>query len=245
MENLNKSLYTNELINDWVNREEIIEAETYFITKYLSNKDGHVIEAGTGGGRLSFFIERLGFKSIDAFDYVPEMINCADEKKAKINSAVHFEVADATGLSKYTDNTYDYLIYLQQVLCFIEDELLFDKSIKEAYRIARTGGIGIFSFLDYDTRKVNSIMRIALIIIRKIRGERISSCYLPWLKINNKFNFKLFSKNQAQTYWIRKNEIIEKLEQTGFKILEVKNANQINNPLSTKRKGMLYLVCMK
>lgn len=113
MKDLNKKLYTDELLNDWVTREEIIPAEVYFIKKYLTQKTGKVIEAGTGGGRIAFYIGQMGFNQIDAFDYVPQMIEYANKNLKDKNLNIKFIVADATNLSDFGRDTYDYLIYLQ------------------------------------------------------------------------------------------------------------------------------------
>ena len=51
-------------------------------------------------------------------------------------------------------------------------------------------------------------------------------------------------KNQALTYWVKRDEIIMQLEKIGFEVLEVKNASQINTD-AKQRKGMLYVVCTK
>ncbi|HBX86795.1 MAG: hypothetical protein A2W97_17775 [Bacteroidetes bacterium GWE2_40_63] len=244
MKDLNKKLYTDELLNDWVTREEIIPAETYFIKKYLTQKTGKVIEAGTGGGRIAFCIGQMGFNQIDAFDYVPQMIESANKNLKDKNLNIKFIVADATNLSDFGSDTYDYLIYLQQVLCFIEDEQLFYKALNEAYRIAKKDSITLFSFLDYHSRTINIPLRILLNILRWLRNEPIPDNYLPWLKINNRFNRKLLSKNQALTYWVKRDEIIMQLEKIGFEVLEVKNASQINTD-AKQRKGMLYVVCTK
>jgi len=244
MKDLNKKLYTDELLNDWVTREEIIPAETYFIKKYLTQKTGKVIEAGTGGGRIAFYIGQMGFNQIDAFDYVPQMIEYATKNAKDKNLDIKFKVADATNLSDFASNTYDYLIYLQQVLCFIEDEQLFHNALNEAYRIAKKDSITLFSFLDYHSRTLNIPLRMLLNILRRLRNEPIPDNYLPWLKINSSFNRKLLSKNQALTYWVKREEILMELNKIGFKVLEVKNASQINTD-AKQRKGMLYVVCTK
>jgi ubiquinone/menaquinone biosynthesis C-methylase UbiE len=244
MKNRNKELYTKELLDDWVRREEIIPAEANLINKYLTLKTGSVIEAGTGGGRIAFYIEQIGFNQIDAFDYVPQMIEYAEKNKIEKQSKVKFKVADATNLSEYGDNAFDYLIYLQQVLCFIEDEDQFHNALKEAYRIARKESISIFSFLDYNSRSLNIPLRMVLRVLRWIRKEPVSDKYLPWLKINTSFNRKILSKNQALTYWVKRDDIVRELENIGFKVLEVKNASEINSD-SKLRKGMLYIVCTK
>jgi ribonucleotide monophosphatase NagD (HAD superfamily) len=53
------------------------------------------------------------------------------------------------------------------------------------------------------------------------------------LKLGGRANLKLFSKDQATTYWFEENEVREVLEKIGFQILEVKKDN------------MLYVVCRK
>jgi ubiquinone/menaquinone biosynthesis C-methylase UbiE len=244
MKELNKKLYATELLNDWVTREEIIPAEAYFINKYVTHKAGTVIEAGTGGGRLAFYIEQMGFNRMVAFDYVPQMIEYANKNAKNKNSTIKFVVADATNLSDFSSDAYDYLIYLQQVLCFIEEEQQFHKALSEAYRIAKKDSITVFSFLDYHSRITNTPLRMILRVLRWIRKEPISDNYLPWLKLNNSFNWKLLSKNQALTYWVKRDEILMQLNEIGFKVLEVKNASEINTD-AKQRKGMLYVVCGK
>tara|TARA_R110002124_G_C8708462_1_gene494634 strand:+ start:503 stop:709 length:207 start_codon:yes stop_codon:yes gene_type:complete len=51
----------------------------------------------------------------------------AKEKESKIK----FIVSDATNIEVYENDSFDYLIYLQQVLCFINKEDLFINALKE------------------------------------------------------------------------------------------------------------------
>ena len=244
MGNLNAELYSKELLDYWVNRNKLISAEKYLLNKYLIDPTKNVLEAGTGGGRISFYIEGMGFQNISSFDIVPEMINHAKKIAQTKNSNIEFEIADAVNLSKYKNETYNYLIYLQQVLCFIPKTNLFSDALKESYRVAKKNAIVIFSFLDFDSRVYNSSLSLIINFLRKIRREETSKQQLPWIKIKNKFNWKLLNKNQAITYWLKKDEIISELESIGFSILEAKNANQLNSNSKT-RKGMLYIVCKK
>lgn len=242
--NLNAELYSKELFEVWANMKNIFSAEDYFIKKYLTNTTKNVLEAGTGGGRISFYIEKMGFKNISVFDIVPDMIKHANTIAKSTKSNIEFKVADASSLTEYKNDTYDYLVYLQQVLCFISKYELFYDSLKEAYRVTKKDGIVVFSFLDFDSRFYNSTLSLIINILRKIRGEKVLKQYLPWLKINNKFNWKLFNRNQPVNYWVKKNLIITDLKNIGFSILEAKNKNQLNND-SNSRKGMLYIVCRK
>lgn len=244
MENLNKEFYSTQILDEWQTRGGIIEAEEYLLSKYFKDKNKKIIEAGTGGGRLSYYLENKGFTDITAFDIVPEMIFYAKEKALKENSKIKFHILDATELGDFPENTFDYLMYLQQVLCFIPNEKEFLKSLEESYRISKDGAIIIYSFLDITSRPYNKILLKILNVLRFIRGEKRSNNLLPWMKINNKFNFKLLNKNQPLNYWVNKEKIVNELRKIGFKIVESKNANELLNN-SSKHKGMLYIVCKK
>ena len=52
--------------------------------------------------------------------------------------------------------------------------------------------------------------------LRKIRNENSSKLHLPWMQINNDFNWKLLNKNQPRTYWVKKEQVTKQLETIGF-----------------------------
>ena len=74
----------------------------------------------------------MGFTEITAFDYVPEMIKSAEHTKQKRQSKVNFLILDAANLDSIETNSFDYLIYLQQIICFIPEQLR-EQSIYERY----------------------------------------------------------------------------------------------------------------
>ena len=84
-QNSNKELYSDELFEIWSEKEEILPIESYFLKKYLLNKNGKTIEAGTGGGRIVFELEKTGFTQLEAFDYVEKMIEFCCKKKYNLN----------------------------------------------------------------------------------------------------------------------------------------------------------------
>lgn len=242
---VNADLYAHDLFDRWANEQGIIAAEALLIRTYFTDFTKSVLEAGTGGGRIAFYLEQLGFKDIQAFDIVPKMIVHARELAEKKQSAVQFQVANAADLSIYPDQQFDYLIYPQQVLCFIENRTLFHKALREAYRVAKPGSVCVFSFLDYDARWYNPLLSTMLTILRKVRHEKSSKYDLPWLKLNGAANKKFFHKHQPTLYWIRRHAILNELQQIGFKVMDVKNAGELENPEHPKRKGMLYITCTK
>lgn len=235
----NHSIYANEEIESWVDRSGLIEQEKYLVSKYLQNK-GKLIEAGTGGGRISLEIKKEYDKlEIMAFDFVKEMIENAKIKSDKIS----FEVADASDLSFIEDESFDFAVYLQQIVSLVPYSLM-SLVLSESFRILKKDGLIIFSFLYFDGRAINPFLSSLINTIRVIRGEKYQQGSLPWLKLSGKPNYKLFGKNQAMTYWFKKEEILEILKKTGFKIIEVTTSKEILKHLSGA-DGMLYIVCKK
>ena len=235
----NHGVYANEELESWIDRSGLIEQEKYLISKYLQNR-GKLIEAGTGGGRIALEIDKeYDSLEIMAFDFVGEMIENAKIKSDKIN----FEVADASDLSFLKDESFDFAIYLQQIVSLVPYPLI-TLVLSEAFRILKKDGLIIFSFLYFEGRAINPFLSFIINTIRVFRGERYQQGSLPWLKLSGKPNYKLFRRNQAMTYWFKKEEIIKILENTGFKIIEVTTSRQIQKRLSGA-DGMLYIVCKK
>lgn len=242
---VNADLYAHDLFDRWANEQGIIAAESILIRSCFTDTNKTILEAGTGGGRIAFYLEQHGFKNIHAFDIVPKMIEHAREIAGQKNSAIHFDVANAAHLPMYANGQFDYLIYPQQVLCFIEDYTLFVSALNEAYRIAKPGCTCVFSFLDFDARRYNPVLSRLLGFLRWIRREKIGYNYLPWLKLNGAYNRKFFHKNQPVLYWVKREEITALLKQVGFSIVRVQNAGELEDPTHGKRTGMLYLICTK
>lgn len=237
--NLNKELYSDKLFKAWAEKESLHDIEAYFLKKYLTNKNGEILEAGTGGGRIIFEIEKLGFKQLHAFDYVEKMIQVCNNKKHSKNSIVNFKVADATNLSDYKSEYFNYLIYLQQVLCFVDKDKL-EEALSEAHRIGKKNSIYIYSFLNWNSKYYNPVLSILVNLFRLLRNEKMDKYVLPWLNINGKFNWKFLHKNQPQNIWFKEKEIISILEKNGFSVLEVKSSINTSN-----KKNHIHLACKK
>ncbi len=236
---LNKDLYSNQLFTEWSEKEELLAIEKYFLEKYLINKNGKVIEAGTGGGRIIFEIEKLGFSNLEAFDYVEKMISFCDEKKENLNSSINFKNADATNLINYQEKEFDYLIYLQQVLCFVDKDVL-PIALKEAYRIGKQNSIYIFSFLNWNSKLYNPILSMLINFFRILRGEKTNKYKLPWLIINNKVNWKFLNKDQPQNIWFKKKHILDILKKNEFSIIEIKS--QVD---TSDKEAHFHIACKK
>ena len=249
----NKAVYSTIEFDSWAERKRLIPAEKFLIQKYF-HKTGKTLEAGTGAGRILFEMQALDFKSLHGFDLVYRLIDSA--KKKDVNNTVGFEVQDATCLG-YKDSTFDQIIYLQQVLCFIENTASRLIALKEAYRVLRPGGTAVFSFLSFDARSKSALYvpyLVYLRVLRKLNGSRRSIQYLPWLRLRGKFNWGSLVDGRPYVYWYRLPEIGQLLEEAGFQIIAIGSNRQITRSgmhssyrtLSEEPiDGMLYSVCRK
>ncbi|MEK7400336.1 MAG: class I SAM-dependent methyltransferase [Candidatus Poribacteria bacterium] len=251
--NDNKLIYSTIEFDNWANRKNLITQEKYLIETYF-NKDGKTLEAGTGGGRILLEMKNMGFTSLYGFDFVPEFIE--EAKRKDTTRSISFEVQDATSLS-YEESFFDQVIYLQQLICFIEDDKARFKAVREAYRVLKPGGIALFSFLYFEVRRRDLKYLLYLFyigILRKLAGSNHTIQYLPWLKLGGKFNFGSLVDRSPYVYWYKIQEAYQLLKSVGFNIVSIGSTRQITEGkmcetceelLNEQIGGMLYFVCSK
>lgn len=248
----NKEVYSTVEFDAWADRKGLNEDEKYLIVKYL-NKNGKTVEAGTAGGRILLEMKDLGFQELYGYDYVPEFIEQAKQRHPSLS--IYFEVQDATDLT-YENSAFEQIIYLQQIVCFIEEGDKRLKAFREAYRILKNDGTALFSFLNFESR-IKSPFAVYLAYLsmwRRLSGSNRSIQYIPWLKLGGKYNFLALLDRGPYPYWYRVQEAHQILTQVGFKIVAVGSSNQIGQDKmcddieSLKHEliaGMLYFVCKK
>jgi SAM-dependent methyltransferase len=250
----NKDLFGGIEFATWLEIEDIFPEEKYLFEKYLQ-KDLKTVEAGTNGGRILFNMKEMGFTALSGFDNVPELIDRAIARDP--SKRIDFQVQDAVNLT-YGDDSFDQILYLQQILCLIENEADRLKAIQESFRILKPGGTGLFSFLSFEVRSSQfpySIYLEYLKLLRKLRGEELNIQCLPWMVLGGKFNLNsTLLDRQPYVYWYRIEEAYKILKSVGFEIvalgtktqisaqrLETTDRDLIGKPLS----GMLYFVVKK
>ncbi|WP_139195457.1 class I SAM-dependent methyltransferase [Halomonas daqiaonensis] len=73
------NVFDNIELERWGNLKGLKEKERKLIEKYLE-KSGPTIEGGTGGGRILFEMEKMGFASLHGFDLSDNMIDIANKR---------------------------------------------------------------------------------------------------------------------------------------------------------------------
>lgn len=244
-ENMEKNYFSKsfekQVVDDWIDRSEVSVQEIYLLSNYLLDNTLNVVEAGTGAGRLSFYIEEsMEFKNVKAFDLIPEMVERSKTKAEHKKSNIEFIEADASNLSSYSDGKFSYLVYLQQILCMVSSERL-GNALDEAHRISKPDATFIFSFMNWDSRWYNPVLSFSINLIRFLSGRKIEKYYLPMLRVKDGINWDFFKKDQHGILWVKKKSIIKMLHKASFKIETIYTDEDL-----TKSKGMaFYLICKK
>jgi len=249
----NQQVFGTVEFGAWAHRTALIPAERFLVERYLE-PSGRTLEAGTGSGRLLFALQALGFSSLAGFDFVPELL--AEARKRDGADRIRFDEQNAASLS-YGDGAFDQLIYLQQVLCFIEYEGARRSAVREAYRVLRAGGTAVFSLLSFEARSGGALYRAYLAYLRVVRSVRRSSRpqqSLPWLRLGGRFNPGALLDARPYVYWYRLDEICRLLTEVGFMIdalgstRQILEARMVPSPEALAREpieGMLYIVARK
>jgi SAM-dependent methyltransferase len=224
--NNNLALFDDVEFSTWVKAIELLPEEKFIIDRYL-DRDLSTVEAGTNSGRILFQMQKMGFTSLCGFEYVPKLIDVALARDP--DRSIKFEVGNAIDLA-YPDRSFDQILYMQQLLCMIDEATDRLQAVREAYRILKPGGTGIFSVLSFEERSAKPLYAAFftyLSTLRKLRGTDLSLQYQPWLKLGGKFNFGALVDRAPYVYWYKSAEICQLLASNGFKIEAVASGRQL------------------
>jgi len=250
----NRRFYEETVFDFWASRTALTGVEEVLVDRFL-DKDGRTVEAGTGAGRILFDLDERGFGDLHGFDYVPGFIEIARSRDQ--SGSIEFTVQDAVDLD-YRDAEFDQAIYLQQVLCFIEDPADRLRAMGEAARVLKPGGTALFSFLCYEAR-MNRPLYAAfaryLRFQRRLRRRDVSLQYQPWLKTVDKPNLAALVDRRPYVYWYRFGEALDLLDHAGFDVSWTASTAQIEpdddaafDPRGgdvAALGGMLYVACLR
>lgn len=249
----NKEVYSTLEFDRWAIGYHLDQDEIFLFNHYFDEKS-KTVEAGTGGGRILFGMQERGFESLYGFDFVPEFIDIA--KQRDLSQKIHFEVQDATNLS-YESNAFEQLVYLQNMISSIDAAEARLYALKEAYRILRPDGVGLFSFLNFHVRIQHPISRLYLQYLKTLRyfsGSQRSIQEQPWLNPGKKPNWLALFDRGPYVYWYNAKEAYHQLSDVGFQIVALGSSHQIaQGKMLTSLdalckepiQGGLYFVCSK
>ncbi len=248
-----KDIYETVDFSFYVTRKGLVPLERFLVQQFL-NKEAKTLEAGTGGGRIVLELADLGFSSLYAYDFVPGLI--AEAAKKDPHKRVTFEVQDAPHLT-YADQSFDQVLYLDQMISSVESPEDRLQVVREAYRVLRPGGTAAFTFLNYDFR-ARSIFFVPYLIwlklLRWLRRDGRPLQYMPYLNLGGGINWSALLDRSPFTYWFRAWEANELLEKAGFQVVAALTEFQaqrgqyctsVRELAEQGRRGKLAFVCCK
>jgi len=248
-----KSIYGTTERRYWATAEGLRSDERALVERYL-DPAADTLEAGTGGGRVALELQRIGFGSLTAFDFVPGLIE--DAKRRDSTGKIRFQVQDATGLD-YPDDRFDQVVYFAQLISTIEGEPDRAAALREAARVLRPGGAGLFSFLCFEARARRAPYRPLLDYLRLLRRVRRADRpiqLMPRLKIGGRPNPGCLADRGPYVYWFKLDDLERELDAVGLDLIAIGTTPQVlgdamhastatlaDAPLDE----MLYAVCRK
>ena len=117
-------------IVNWQWQEPGLRNITDVVLDLVALKDGAVLDAGCGTGRVAISLAKKGFQ-VDAIDINPKVVNIAKSIAAKQNVSCQFVVGDLTQADLLTKDKYD-LAICSEVLEHIENYQLVIENIRES-----------------------------------------------------------------------------------------------------------------
>jgi SAM-dependent methyltransferase len=204
----------------WASAEGLKDEETALIERHLDPAVA-TVDAGTGGGRIPRALAEGGFGDLTGFDYAPELVEAA--RTGDPSGAIKFDVADATDLP-YPDASFGQALYLQQVICTIEDETGRAAALAEAARVLRPGGTALFSFVCLEARLASPPQRAYVAYLRALRRLRRSDRpvqSMPRLRLRGRMDAGALRDRGPYNWWYRAEEAEAVLGQAGFELTAI------------------------
>ena len=180
-----------------------------------------MLDLGVGGGRTTKYFFPL-VKDYVGVDYSAAMIAACQKRFAQSYPSIQLMVGDARNLSKFEDNSFDFILFSFNGIDYIshEDRL---KVLQEMSRVGKSGGY--FFFSSHNLQAIEKQFNwqyhlslnlfktyIDLIMFAFLRGFNTSISYQT-IKHKNYAILRDESHNfRLRTYYIRASEQIKQLE---------------------------------
>ena len=157
----------------------------------------------------------------------------------------------------YADKSFDQVLYLQQILCFLPDLKDRRQAIREAFRVLRPGGTLVACVLADRSRRQSWRHRAVLTYLRVLRiltMRRLSMQASPWMRSNTKLRPLAFLDVGPYMYWYRETEVVDLFQEAGFELSAIGTDAQVaaghflksvDDLTNAPFRGGLYIVCKK
>jgi len=181
--------------------------ERPYVLKYVP-RNGKVIEAGSGLGRVSFYLEKIGIDIIGVDFSKKDLCQCRSFSRKNNFEPKRFIHGDILDLP-FEDNSCSGYLSFGVVEHFIEGP---QKPLKEAFRVLRSGGILILTTPNRFAihRLYGNIKNELKFSLKKLfyflKGEKISR-----------------PKEDFWQYWYSKEQLVDFTEKQGFKTVISEN----------------------
>ena len=218
------------------------DSEQFYINKYLSS-GSTVLDIGCGTGRTTLALHNQGFE-VTGVDLVPAMIENAQRIAEKNNKVINYQVGDATQLI-YADASFDNALFSNLGWPQIPSADQRAKALAEAYRVLKPGGIFIlvtpkrtwlssfFGFWLKQWIKHYALRPFGFTFREAVFGDR-------FYDRETKDKQAVF-KTAQYIYIPSVDEVVQQLEQVGFRVLEADDSLQISQHDVRSVRPMFYI----
>jgi ubiquinone/menaquinone biosynthesis C-methylase UbiE len=128
-----------EVVSHYAALEYLTACEKFIFDTYLTPGMA-ILDLGVGGGRTTAYLSQRATRYVGV-DYSEEMIRRCREKFPQRE----FLVADASDLSKFSDGSFDAIVFAFNGLDYLQPVEKRRQCLRECERIVRRGGVLIFS----------------------------------------------------------------------------------------------------
>lgn len=181
--------------------KEYRSSQIPIVAEFLKNKKGRIIDLGCGSGRNMVKNDDVEYYGID---FSEKQLKQAEKyiKEKKINAKFFKSKADKLNKEDFSDEMFDYGLFIATLHC-IEGKKKRENSLKEFYIVLKPGAEALISVWNSEDKRFNGLN---------------GNIYMSWKKDNILY--------MRYYYLYNKQEFLDLLKNTGFKILEIYNARE-------------------